>query len=541
MSNFVYRGPLEPSHENYDKLFLGRQKELDKLLRICLGVEQSVAIIYGGRQTGKTSLLMRLEHDLRAKGVRACRIDFQQIPNAPTPEVFRYLARMVTESLSIDTAIGDVNDTAQFTAFLRHAVECIAPKRFTLMLEEMGALLPETQYVLANVIRSNFTNRHMLNYRPLDQLAVVLAGSIEVYNLVDRDVSPLYNVCDQIYLSDLNEDDAIQLIVNGLALPDLPIAETLGQAVYAQVKGFPYLTQCIGAKLSEESEIEQRDAVKTVDRVLERLLREDPLLRHLHRTLDRQKLWPTLEALLEEPISYSRVGEDELVHLELLGLITEASDYWVIRNMLLKRALKMWSGGKLKKAQFEQSIARIYDGRASTPLGAGFLISDRLLLTCAHVVSAALRLPEKTTEIPTDEITLDFPLAAANKRLTARVTHWKPDQDMAWLELTASPPQEVTPVSILPAKNLWGHFFRAFGFPIGYPHGVWASGVLRGPTGENWLQIEDIKGQGICVQPGFSGCLVWDENLDSVVGMVVAADRQLENRVAFAIPATLFT
>jgi hypothetical protein len=540
MSSFVYRGPLEPSHENYNKLFLGRQKELDKLLRICLGVEQSVAIIYGGRQVGKTSLLMRLEHDLPAKGVKACRIDFQAIPNASTPEVFHYLAQRITESLSIDASFDEVSGTAQFTAFLRHAVECIAPKRFTLMLEEIGALLPETRYILANVIRSNFTNRHMANYRPLDQLTVVLAGSIEVYDLVDRDVSPLYNVCDQIYLSDLNEQDAIQLIVNGLALADLSKAEMLGQAVYAQVKGFPYLTQCIGAKLAEENEIEPWNVENSVDRVAERLFREDPLLRHLRRTLDRQNLWPALQALLEEPISYSRIGEDELVHLELLGLITEASNYWVVRNMLLKRALEMWSGGKLKKAQFEHAMARIYDARANTPLGAGFLIKDRMVLTCAHVVTAVLRLSENTSEMPVDEIHLDFPLAAANKRLTAKVTCWNPNQDIACLELTSAPPQEVTPVSILPAKNLWGHFFRAFGFPIGHPDGVWASGVLRGSTGKDWVQIEDIKGQGICVQPGFSGCLVWDENLDSVVGMVVAADRQIENRVAFAIPATLF-
>jgi Trypsin-like peptidase domain/AAA-like domain len=535
MGNFIYHGPL-PADSN---LFRGRQKELNKLLRICLGVEQSYAIIYGGRQMGKTSLLMRLEQDLSLKGVRSCRVDFQGIARAPTSRVFNHLAEKITEGLSIDTGIKEVNDAAQFTAFLRQAVECIAPKRFTLMLEEMGALLPETQYVLANVIRSNFTNRHMVNYRPLDQLTVVLAGSLELRNLAVQDVSPLDNICEQIYLSDLSEKDSIDLIMDGLELADLSWAEVLGQAVYAQVKGFPYLTQRIGAKLDEEINTGRRDAAESVERVIEQILKDDSLLVYLHKILEEQNLWPTLQALLEEPVSYTRIA-NELVHLELLGLITEASNYWVVRNMLLKRALKMWSGNRLKKAQFEHAIARIYDIRANAPVGAGFLIGDRQVLTCAHVVSAALRLPEKTPEMPADEVSLDFPLAAANKSLTAKVTRWKPDQDIAWLELTSAPPQEVTPVSILPATNLWGHFFRAFGFPMGHPDGVWASGVLRGLTGRDWIQIEDIKGQGICVQPGFSGCLVWDENLDSVVGMVVAADRKMENRVAFAIPATLF-
>jgi hypothetical protein len=538
MSNFVYHGPLDPDHENYDKLFYGRQKELDKLLRICLGVEQSVAIVYGGRQTGKTSLLMRLEHDLLTKGVKTCRIDFQGIPQAPTPEIFQYLAQKITESLSISTGVDEVNDATQFTTFLRQAVECIAPKRFTLMLEEIGALLPATQYILANVIRSIFTNRHRANYRPLDQLTVVLAGSIELYNLVDKDVSPLYNVCDQIYLSDLDEEDAIQLIVNGLALPDLSKSEMLGQAVYAQVKGFPYLTQCIGAKLAEESEIEQWEAMKSVDRVIDKLLRDDPLLHHLHRALNRENLWPALQALLEEPISYSRIGDDELAHLELLGIITEASDYWVVRNMLLKRALKIWSGGRLKKPQFEHAIARIYGARTNIPLGVGFLIEDRLVLTCAHVVVAALQLSDNVTEMPVGEIELDFPLSTEEKILTAKVTRWKPDQDIAWLELSSTPPSKVTPVSIvLPAKNLWGHFFRAFGFPLGFPDGVWTSGVIRAVTANN-LQIEDTKVPGIHIQPGFSGGPVWDECLDCVVGMIVTADRQSESKVAFAIPVS---
>ncbi|HEX2993359.1 MAG TPA: AAA-like domain-containing protein [Anaerolineales bacterium] len=537
MGNFIYHGPLPAD----SRLFRGRQKELNKLLRICLGVEQSYAIVYGGHQMGKTSLLMRLEHDLSIKGVRSCRVDFQGFAREATPRVFNHIFRTITGRLSIETGIREVNDAAQFTAFLRQAVECIAPKRFTLMLEEMGALLPETQYVLANAIRANFTNRYMDNYRPLDQLTVVLAGGVELRDLAVMEASPLDNICEQIYLSDLSEEDAIGLIRDGLELDDTAWAETLGQAVYAQVKGFPYLTQRIGAKLDEEIKTGKQDATERVERAVEEILAEDSLLVHLHKALKDHGLGPALQTLLEEPVPYTRIA-NELVHLELLGLIVEASNYWVVRNMLLKRALTMWSGDLYKKAHFERAIARIYDAKTGTPVGAGFLNKDCKVVTCAHVVIAALQLPHNTRQMPIEQIDLDFPFATENKRLAAKITCWQFDDDIAYLELTTPPPQGVVPVPILRASRLWGHFFRAFGFPAGYPDGVWASGVLRDFIANNskWLQIEDTKAQGFRVQPGFSGGLVWDENLDSVVGMVAAADRQIDSKVAFAIPATLF-
>jgi hypothetical protein len=94
-------------------------------------------------------------------------------------------------------------------------------------------------------------------------------------------------------------------------------------------------------------------------------------------------------------------------------------------------------------------------------------------------------------------------------------------------------------VRLVTADELWGHAFRAYGFPAGYDQGIWASGVLRGRQAAGWVQIEDIKQTGYFVAPSFSGGPVWDEQLNSVAGMVVAADTQTEFRAAFMIPANL--
>jgi hypothetical protein len=90
---------------------------------------------------------------------------------------------------------------------------------------------------------------------------------------------------------------------------------------------------------------------------------------------------------------------------------------------------------------------------------------------------------------------------------------------------------------VIPEDELWEHTFRTIGFSI--PEGVWASGVLRGKNAEGWIQIEDTKNTGYSIQPGFSGAPIWDDNLQAVVGMVVAADKNTNVKAAFCIPCEL--
>jgi S1-C subfamily serine protease len=184
----------------------------------------------------------------------------------------------------------------------------------------------------------------------------------------------------------------------------------------------------------------------------------------------------------------------------------------------------------------ESAIARFHSTRG-TVVGVGFLVTDRRVLTCAHVVAAALRLRHGTPGVPQADLQLDFPLLAPGQVSTARVVQWRPGADVAGLELAAQPPPRAAPVRLVTAGDLWGHSFRAFGFPSGYEQGVWASGVLRGRQADGWLQIEDVKQTGYLVAPGFSGGPVWDDVLDGVVGMIVAADTRERIKAAFLIPA----
>jgi len=190
---------------------------------------------------------------------------------------------------------------------------------------------------------------------------------------------------------------------------------------------------------------------------------------------------------------------------------------------------------------FKASIARIYHGNGVV-IGAGFLVSREYVLTCAHVITEALSLPQNTKEMPSDSIELDFPLIAPGSKLKAQVSFWQPVsstelvEDIAGLKLNSKLLNATQPPRLVEAKDSWEHPIRIFGFPKGRNDGIWASGVLRDVTGKNWLQIEDIKVSGYQVEKGFSGAPVWDEKLAGVVGMAVAAETKRENtKAAFLI------
>jgi len=188
----------------------------------------------------------------------------------------------------------------------------------------------------------------------------------------------------------------------------------------------------------------------------------------------------------------------------------------------------------------DASLVRIRapDGRV---VGAGFLVGECQVLTCAHVVSQALSLPDAPVDPPQGAVSLDFPRIPPNPLFTARVVQWCPplpdgSGDIAGLELECKPPTGTEVVRFASAENVWKHDFSALGFPTDFDDGVWATGRLLRRQATNWIQIEDVKAQGFAVGLGFSGTPVWDEQLQGVVCMVVAARRPPDSWAAFVSP-----
>ncbi|MEU0357209.1 S1 family peptidase [Streptomyces cyaneofuscatus] len=197
------------------------------------------------------------------------------------------------------------------------------------------------------------------------------------------------------------------------------------------------------------------------------------------------------------------------------------------------------------EAALVSAVVRV-KGRDGVVAGAGFLVTDDLVLTCAHVVSDALDRRRDQEVEPGAEVVVDLPLAGdaggthdVGDR-TAEVQRWvsvRSDRggDIALLRLPEPLPGSRPLPMAAPPEGVWHHTARTVGFTDDHPGGIWHSGTFRGPTGEGWIQLSRGDAEGVYVEPGFSGSPVWDDELGAAVGLMVAAEPGRGAQQVFAL------
>jgi vWA-MoxR associated protein C-terminal domain/Trypsin-like peptidase domain/vWA-MoxR associated protein middle region (VMAP-M) 1 len=190
----------------------------------------------------------------------------------------------------------------------------------------------------------------------------------------------------------------------------------------------------------------------------------------------------------------------------------------------------------------ESAIAQVCTASGAV-VGVAFVVTGRHLLTCAHVVNAALG--AKREEIPVEQVSLVFPFLEGVPRVMARVVYWRAprderaiaEEDIAGLELLGEVPG-INAVSFADYR-LGDRQFSAFGYPAYRPgsKGVWTKGMVLESVSMGWVQIEGTSEQGRRVEQGFSGGPVFDGQFASVMGMVVAEySRDEDAKVAYMLP-----
>jgi hypothetical protein len=181
--------------------------------------------------------------------------------------------------------------------------------------------------------------------------------------------------------------------------------------------------------------------------------------------------------------------------------------------------------------------------------GAGVLIDQRHVLTCAHVVCQALGRDPRLQEPPDGEVELDFVEAEAEP-VGAHVADggWIPigpegGGDIAVLELAEDAPRGALPGLLSRSQRLDGHRFDTYGYPRRYDTGVGATGVLAawGGPANQWVQLQAVEVPGHRVEGGFSGAAVYDRDIRTVVGIVVAEDKLAEAKLAWMLPIRTLT
>jgi hypothetical protein len=182
----------------------------------------------------------------------------------------------------------------------------------------------------------------------------------------------------------------------------------------------------------------------------------------------------------------------------------------------------------------ETSVVSVVDAEGRI-VGTGFVVSERLLLTCAHVVQAV-------GSGPGGRIIIRFHAGGEQREALVSEEGWRPreNEDVAVLQLDADLPAGVLPVTLGGAEGSDGHPFRAFGYPpVGNVEGLWATGKIEGVVRETGRQLLQLTSQNLA--QGISGAPVLDETRQQVVGMVTSVvhpDSTTKHRdTGFATPA----
>jgi hypothetical protein len=139
---------------------------------------------------------------------------------------------------------------------------------------------------------------------------------------------------------------------------------------------------------------------------------------------------------------------------------------------------------------------RVLDAAGGTA-GMGVLVQK--ILTCAHVVNAALGRDPTTQDRPAGEFTVAFPDGEGSP-LRAAVQRWLPPprtgaigDDVAGLVLTSTElPAGAVPARLAANPPTQGRVVNVFGYPgtPPRPDGAWVEAIVRGQVGGRHLQLD---------------------------------------------------
>lgn len=181
-----------------------------------------------------------------------------------------------------------------------------------------------------------------------------------------------------------------------------------------------------------------------------------------------------------------------------------------------------------------------FRGDSGVPVGAGLLVGQDRVVTCAQVIKWMLDADSRSNPMPSGVVPVEFPLLGDGEAVPVvecAVIRRQPlaedgTDDVVVLRLLGDVPTGAMSLPLAGFGGVGGHRFRVFGFSAEHDDGRWVSGELRATHGMGRFELEVDEG---CAPmgPGFDGAPVWDETARGVAGLVVTA---ADSGKAFLLP-----
>ncbi len=221
------------------------ESEFREAVRRC----DSIILLKGARQMGKTSLLARGLQQAKAEGTRCVRTDFQKLnaTDFESPDtLFMALGEMIADQLDLETSLEEVwkptrGANANFERFLRREVLAKLDTPLLWALDEVDRLFTCTfASEIFGLFRSWHNERSLEPDGPWAKLTLAIAYATEAHLFItDLNQSP-FNVGTRLTLEDFTPEQVGDLNHRyGSPLRDADEQ----QRFYRLLGGQPYLTQ----------------------------------------------------------------------------------------------------------------------------------------------------------------------------------------------------------------------------------------------------------------------------------------------------------
>lgn len=186
---------------------------------------------------------------------------------------------------------------------------------------------------------------------------------------------------------------------------------------------------------------------------------------------------------------------------------------------------------------FDQETARVVavHHRSGTIVGAGCLVDSWHVITCSHVVKAALKGRRDRLD---RQVFVTLPGVEGQPTIVSNAVMSNddaPENDIALLVFQQELDVAVRPVEFASPLRHGGKAFSVMGFPGGDPQGRNAAGILHAADARGLVQMD--RGSSLLVLGGFSGAPVWSSDVGGFVGLVVT--ELADSGVAWCIPSRI--
>lgn len=352
--------------ESDDPTYIVRDADGDAVWKARQG---EILHIYSARQTGKTSLLKRLNSELSSDGWRCIYINLTRLSDLSGEKWFREFGSIISRELTPPT-IAEVTKANDLYVYLRDLTlpsDKESELQVAILLDEIEAVWNSLDSKQATaffgIIRALYDEKTASS----SQLVFALAGVIDSEKLtINPDISP-FNKGVKITLADFSPEQ-VGSLVEHLPTKSITLAPNASQAIWNWTGGHPYLTQriCleiegIAAKQSKPLHI----GVDEVGQIIHKVFLDastasiDWNIAHINRmvgVLSRSALAALNAIVRDGHASSGGVRDRDKTALWLAGFIWQDNHQLRIRNEIYKRILA--ENSILKQASSKRSSGR---------------------------------------------------------------------------------------------------------------------------------------------------------------------------------------